>query len=125
MPTPLRVLVGLCGVLFALQTLGWLFDPAGAAEGLGMPLLDGMGRSTQVGDFSAFFFALSALILLGAIRQQPHWLQAAALLLGGAALFRSVAWALHGADFATRFIAIEALIAGLLLFAASKAPRNA
>ena len=115
-----RIVAGVIGVFFLLQAIQWIVMPERAAEGLGMPLLDGLGRSTQVGDFSAFFLALGLLPLLGARTGQAHWLQAAALLLGSAAVLRTTAWAVHGADFATQFIAAEILCAGALLFAASR-----
>ena len=49
-----RILTGLVGLLMAVITLGWLADPSSAAANLGMPLLDGLGRSTQIGDFLRF-----------------------------------------------------------------------
>ena len=55
MRSALRVAVTITGVGFTLQGLGWLIDPERAAAGLGMALLDGLGRSTQVGDFASFF----------------------------------------------------------------------
>lgn len=125
MSTPLRIVVGISGVMFGLQALGWIFDPARAAEGLGMPLLDGLARSTQVGDFSAFFVSLSVLILLGAVQQRAHWLWAGALMLGSAAVLRTLAWAAHGADLATTFIAIELAFAALLAFAAWRSSEEA
>lgn len=120
MNTALRGVVGIVGGLFLLQGLSWLVWPATAAEGLGMPLLDGVARSTQIGDFAAFFVGLGTMILLGTLRQERTWLLAGAMLLGGAAIGRTVAALLHSAAFATQFIVIEALIAALLLFAASR-----
>ena len=52
----LRLTVTLLGAAFALQGLAWLIDPQRAAAGLDMALLDGLGRSTQIGDFASFFF---------------------------------------------------------------------
>jgi len=49
--TIVRITAALPGVLLAISGVGWLSDPATAAEGLGMPLLEGIGRSTQIGDF--------------------------------------------------------------------------
>lgn len=117
-----RVVTGLVGVFFSLQALQWIFLPEAAAEGLGMPLLDGVGRSTQVGDMTAFFLGVAAMIGIGVLRQRRTWLHAASLLLGGAAVGRTLAWAVHGADFATQFIAAEVIMVGMLLYAASKAP---
>ena len=85
-----------------------------------MPLLDGIGRSTQIGDMGAFFLGCSAMILLGAATRRPHWLQAAAMLVGGAAIVRTLAWAFHDAAFATQFIAVELVVTGVLLFGAHR-----
>ena len=59
MQRTIRIVAALPGVLFAIQGLNWIIDPSAAAEGLGMPLLEGIGRSTQIGDLAAFFFAMS------------------------------------------------------------------
>ena len=100
MQKTLRIVVALPGVMFLASGLNWLFWPESAAQGLGLPLLDGIARSTQIGDIGSFFFGTSAMILTGSITARPTWLYAAAMLLGGAAAMRVAAWALHGADFA-------------------------
>jgi len=114
----LRIAVGMLGLFFTLQGVGWLVDPVRAAAALGMPLLEGLGRSTQIGDFSAFFLTAGVTILLGSRPQRSRLLYVPAGLIGGAALTRSLAWALHGADFARLFIAIELATALLLIGAA-------
>ena len=110
-----RILAGLVAVVMGLSALGWLTDPLTAAEGLGMPLLDGVGRSTQIGDFSAFFLGTTLLCVLGAWRQEAQWLYSAAIILGLAALLRTLAWVLHGAPFATTFIVAELIMTALLI----------
>jgi len=103
------------GVIFSLQGVAWMIDPASSASGLGMPLLDGLARSTQVGDFSAFFLTAGATILLGLRRGWSRLLVAPAILLASAAVMRSLAWALHGADFAWLFITVEIAAAGVIV----------
>ena len=120
MQKAIRVMVAVPGVLFLISGLRWLFTPAAAAESLGMPLLDGVARSTQVGDLGAFFFAAGAMILLGVITTRRHWLAAAPMLIGGAAVMRIFAWALHDADFATQFIAPEIAMTVILLVGGAK-----
>ena len=116
MERAIQIFVALPGVLMGIQAIGWLVDPKGAAEGLGMPLLDGVARSTQIGDMTAFFVGLCGMVLLGAIRKNATWLAAAAIMLGGAAIFRTTAWMFHGADLATQFIVPELVLTAILSF---------
>ena len=113
-----RILAGLVGLLLASTAVTWIVDPTAAALSLGMPLLDGVGRSTQIGDLSSFFVGGTILCFIGAIREQGHWLQAVALLLTLTAIFRTLAWAVHGAAFTTVFIVAETVMAAILLFSA-------
>ncbi len=110
-----RLVAGVVALLLGSLGLSWLLDPASAAADLGMPLLDGIGRSTQVGDLTALFVSGSALCLFGAIRQETPWLYSAALVLGSTALFRTTAWVFHGAAFAPVSIAAELVMMGMLI----------
>ena len=116
----LKIITCLPAVLFALVGLRWLVDPAGAAGELGMPLLDGIGRSAQIGDFGSFFITLSVLILLGVFTGRREWLYAPALMLGLAAAIRALAWGVYDAAFATSAIVVEVVVTAILLFAASR-----
>lgn len=117
----LKIALGIPALLFAFVGLGWVTDPASTAPTFGMPLLEGAGLSTQVGDLSAFFFTLSAMLVIGIFSQQKAWFQATAMLLLLTAVFRTVAWGVHGASFETQSIAIEVIVGILALVAASKA----
>ena len=110
-----RIVSGLVGLLIALTAINWITNPSEAAAGLGMPLLEGMGRSTQIGDFTSFFVSVAVFCFLGAYHQRAHWLVAAATILGSAALFRSLSWLVHGAELATTFISLELVMTVLLL----------
>ncbi len=125
MERAIQIFIALPGVLMGIQAVGWLVGPKGAAEGLGMPLLDGVARSTQIGDMTAFFTGLCAMVLLGAIRKNATWLAAAAIVLGGAAIFRTTAWMFHGADLATQFIVPELVLTAILSFGVYRYSRAA
>jgi len=116
----LRTLTTLLGALFALQGFVWIADPGRAAAGLGMSLLDGVALSTQIGDLSALFFTAGATMLVGARPGRARLLYVPMGLFGVAAVARMLAWALHGAAFAATFIAIEVVMAALLLAAARR-----
>jgi hypothetical protein len=115
-----RILSGLVGFFFLAQGVNFLLAPSQAAEALGMPLLDGIGRSTQVGDISGVFLAIAILCGLGVAGQSPHGPRAAGILLATIAVARILAWALAGAAFATVPIAVEFVTAGILFFAAAR-----
>ena len=106
------------GLLFVLLGLRWLIDPQAAAETLGMALSEGVGRSSQIGDFGAFFFTGGLWVLLGVWRKAPVFLYVAATTLGSATLFRLIAWAAQGAALTVDMIAVEVVIAAILLLAA-------
>lgn len=114
----LRMIVTLLGAFFALQGLGFLVAPQRAVESLGMPLLDGVARSTQLGDFAAFFLVAGIGILYGSRPGNARALLFPAALIGGAAVTRTLAWLLQGADFAAMFIAVE-VITGVILYRAA------
>ncbi len=113
-----RIITALLGVFFLVQGINWILDPGAAAAGLEMPLLDGLGRSTQVGDMTAFFVGLGLMVLNGARPGHANSLYGGVLLLGGAAVFRALAWLVHGAAFATPFITVEVISAVFLAIAA-------
>lgn len=114
MNTALRIVLALPGLLFLFAAARWLVDPSGAAAGLGMALLDGVGRSTQIGDMSAFFAVLGAFTLAGAVTRQRVWFHAPVALLSLTAAFRVLAWLLHDAALAADLITVEVVIATLL-----------
>ena len=122
MPMALRIVAALPGALFLIMGLNWAINPAGAADGLGMALLEGVARSTQIGDIGAFFIGLGSMIILGVITLQKQWFYAASILLGCAALLRTLAWAAHDAPFTADAIVVEVIATVLMLVAASRCP---
>lgn len=113
-----RLPAAVVAMAMGISALQWLSNPAAAAESLGMPLLTGLGLSSQVGDFSAFFVGTTLFCVLGIIRSNTTWLYSAASLLAMAALFRTSAWLFHDASLATALIVVEIVLAGLVLLSA-------
>ena len=113
-------LAGLPALLMLVMGVHWIVDPASAAQGLGMPYLEGEGRSTQIGDMTSFFIGVGVMVLMGLWTENRTWLYSASLLLGGTAVFRTLAWFVHDASFATVSIAIEVISVALFLTAASQ-----
>lgn len=116
----LKAIVILPALLFLMIGFRILIDPEGGLGELGMPLLDGLGRSTQIGDLGAFFIGGAVLILIGVFTGKREWLYAPALIMGLTATFRLWATIGHDAALAVPQIGVEVVVCGLLLFAASR-----
>ena len=115
-----RVISGLIGVFMLFSALRWIIDPTSAAAGLAMVLVEGpgettLGMNTQIGDFTSFFFTAGIMACIGAYRNEHVWLYGTISLLGSAAVFRTYAGLVHGADFLTTAIVFE-VVMSLLLF---------
>ena len=120
-----RVISGLIGVFMLYSALGWILDPASAAAGLAMALVEGpgetsLGMNTQIGDFTSFFFTAGIMACIGAYRNEHVWLYGTISLLGSAAVFRTYAGLAHGADFLTTAIIFEVVMSLLLLLSVYK-----
>ena len=111
-----RILSGIVGLFMLWTCLGWLMDPATAAAGLAMPLLEGMGGNTQIGDFTSFFFTAGLFACIGAYKSEHTWLYASISLLGSAAVFRSLAVVTHGSEPLTQAIIAEIVMVAFLIF---------
>ncbi len=120
MKNVLRVIAGLAGTLFFLNGLQWIISPANVADSLGMPLLEGVGLSTQIGDLGSFFITVGAMTLIGAITTTRHWFYAPSMLLLVAALYRTLSTILYGAPFVMSAIIVEISVGLFLIFAGSR-----
>lgn len=113
-----RVTTALIGILLAIIGVRWAVVPFAAAAELYLELPDDpLARSTLIGDFSAFFLAGAAMCFMGALKQQAIWNYSCALLIGGAALFRTLAYFFHGAGLPYELIAVEIIVAIVLVLA--------
>ena len=54
----LRIVVALPAIGFLVIGLRWAIDPSTAASDLGMTLLSGLGRSSQIADVGALFLSM-------------------------------------------------------------------
>ena len=120
MKNVLRIVAGLVGILFFLNGLQWIISPANIAESLGLPLLEGVGLSTQIGDLGSFFITVGAMTFIGAISTTRHWFYAPSMLLLVAALSRTLSTLLYGAPFVMSAIVVEVSVGLFLIFAGSR-----
>ena len=116
-------LVTLVALLMLFMGVQWIVMPASIASDLGMDLLQGLGRSTQIGDMMSFFVCAGCFALLGLVTRNAAWFYASAMLLGFTAMGRTLAWILHDASFAVPQIPAEVVMAIILLVAARRLAR--
>lgn len=113
------VLLGLVA-LTALLTAGnaalWLIIPARAAEALKMPLLTGAALSTQM-DIGAFFLGGAIFTVMALTTRERPWFIAAAVLVLGAAVYRTAAFAFHGAPFLADMVGVEVAMGSIMIIA--------
>lgn len=120
MKKALRTISIVIGVLSFVTAMQFVFMPSRVAERLGMPVLEGVAASTQLGDLGAFFLAVAVLVSLAQRRGQAGLLLAPAIMVGCAAVMRTLVFLAGHAPFAPRFIVPE-LVMAVLLFAAARA----
>ncbi|AMO69085.1 hypothetical protein DOK_07224 [gamma proteobacterium BDW918] len=121
----LRAIVCIPAIIFIVTGLQFLLDPAAAVKQFGMPLLDGVGRSSQIGDMAGFFLTCGLCVLIAVSTGKRVWFHPAAMLTSITAMGRILAWLLHDAALAINLIAPEIIFTALFLFAASRLPAPA
>ena len=119
-----RILSLLPGLLFLSSAYTWVTNPSKASTDLEMTYLEGIGRSTQIGDFSAFFISVSLFCIIGSIFKNTSFLFCAVILLSSAAIMRIISWQLYGADFAPLFIGVEVISSLMILLSISLINKN-
>ncbi|MEO2174037.1 MAG: hypothetical protein ABGY96_08050 [bacterium] len=110
----IRVIAAVPGLVMLQGGVSFLINPEQQVSNLGMTLLDGVGRSTQLGDLAAFFIGSAVFIFMGAVLSKGRWLYAGAMLIGGAAMMRILAALVAGAEMATQFIVAELVMTAWL-----------
>ncbi len=118
----LRAIVCIPAIIFIVTGLQFLLDPAAAVKQFGMPLLDGVSHSSQIGDMAGFFLTCGLCVLIAVSTGKRVWFYPAAMLTSITAIGRILAWLLHDAALAINLIAPEIIFTALFLFAASRLP---
>ena len=124
MITLLRTLTGLSGLGLLVFGLGWWVHPAAAAEMLGATLLDGTGRTAQIGDSGAFFVGAGTMLLWGALRKIPTLLLAGGGLIGLVVPGRVLSASIHGGSQTPDEIIAECILLLLAVITAAAVSRS-
>jgi hypothetical protein len=110
MLTLLRTLTGLAGLGSLIIGAMWWYQPETAAGLLGASLLDGTGRTAQIGDSAAFTIGVGVLLIWGAIGQRAVLVLIGGCLVGLVAPGRILSATLHGGAVTTPEVVVEGVI---------------
>ena len=120
----LRIITTLSGLGLLLVGVIWWLQPAAAAEILGASLLDGTGRSTQIGDSAAFFIGAGGLLALGAMRNHATLVISGGVLVGLVIPGRVLSATTHGGAWTPDEIVGECIVLGIALLTAAAIHRQ-
>ena len=104
-------LSGILGLVLAIIALRWILSPEDSANSLGMVLLDGAGRNTQIRDFTALFASTSIFCILSITTRQYQWIFSSGIVFLLIALISVLASQLHDAPLTYSSLIAEIIFA--------------
>ena len=104
-------LSGILGVVLAIIALRWILSPEDSANALGMVLLEGAGRNTQIRDFTALFASTSIFCFLSITTRQYQWIFSSGIVFSLIALISVLASQLHDAPLTYSSLIAEIIFA--------------
>jgi ribonuclease Z len=123
-PRILRMLTGLVAVLFLALGLGLLLTPERLTGQFALLPSGYPGFSTLRADLGGLFLGMAAFTLIGVLRASSRWLTVPSVFLGFIILGRLLNLLLDGhSREAVRFMALEVVLATILLLTMASLPR--
>ena len=107
------------GIVFLFTGFQWLVIPENAASSLMMPLLEGAGLCSQIGDIGGMFLAMGLLVMGAVVTKRKDLLFSVAVILACIVLYRLLAFTLHSATFTIQLAVFEIVFA-IWFFIASR-----
>ena len=104
-------LSGILGLVLAIIAIRWVLSPEDSANALGMVLLDGAGRNTQIRDFTALFASTSFFCFLSIATKQFQWIFSSGIIFSIIAIISVVASQLHDAPITYSSLIAEIIFA--------------
>ena len=111
-------LSGILGVVLAIIALRWILSPEDSANSLGMVLLEGAGRNTQIRDFTALFASTSIFCFLSITTRQYQWIFSSGIVFSLIALISVLASQLHDAPLTYSSLIAEIIFAVMAFISA-------
>ena len=104
-------LSGILGLVLAIIALRWILSPEDSANSLGMVLLDGAGKNTQIRDFTALFSSTSIFCFISITTRQYQWIFSSGIVFLLIALISVLASQLHDAPLTYSSLIAEIIFA--------------
>ena len=111
-------LSGILGLVLAIIALRWILSPEDSANSLGMVLLDGAERNTQIRDFTALFASTSIFCILSITTRQYQWIFSSGIVFSFIVLTSLLASQLHDAPITYSFLLAEIIFAVMAFISA-------
>ena len=92
-----NILSGILGLVLTIIAIRWIFLPEDSANSLGMVLLEGSGRNTQIRDFTSIFASTAIFCFLSIATKQFQWVFSSGIIFSIIAIISIVASQLHEA----------------------------
>lgn len=106
-------------IFFLFTGFQWLVIPENAASSLMMPLLEGAGLCSQIGDIGGMFLAMGLLVMGAITTKRKDLLLSVAVLLSCVVVYRLLAFTLHSATLTIQLVLFEMVLA-IWFFVASR-----
>lgn len=113
-----KILTSILALVLGLIAIRWIIYPELSANSLGMIYLDGVGRNTQIRDFTAIFFSTSLFCCISLVTKQYQWVLCSGLVFLIIALMSVLAFHIHEAPLTYSSLIAELLFTSLAFYSA-------
>ena len=111
-----NILSGILGLVLTIIAIRWILLPEESANSLGMILLDGSGRNTQIRDFTSIFASTAIFCFLSIATKQFQWIFSSGIIFSIIAIISIVASQLHDAPITYSSLIAEIIFAMYSLY---------
>ena len=106
-----NILSGILGIVLTIIAIRWILLPEESAISLGMILLDGSGRNTQIRDFTSIFASTAIFCFLSIATKQFQWIFSSGIIFSIITIISIVASQLHDAPITYSSLIAEIIFA--------------
>jgi hypothetical protein len=106
------------GLVLGIIAIQWLISPENSANSLNMTYLEGLGRNTQIRDFTAMFMGTSVMCFFSLVSKQYQWIFSVGLIYSIAAIVSIYASFSFDAPIAISSLVAEIIFAAMAFISA-------